>query len=169
MNTQRNMEERLWDYIDGLASTEERSVIDQLVKNDTEWKDKYSELLEVTQLLRASELDAPSMRFTKNVMEEIGKLHIAPATKSYINKRIIWSIGFFFIVTIIGFIVYGIAQTDWTTGPGSNFSDKLGKIQFDNFFNNTWINVLMMINVILGLFFFDNYLSNKRKKYRQEA
>jgi hypothetical protein len=171
MNTQRNIEERLWDYIDGLSSPGEKSVVEQLLQTDAEWKDKYGELLQVNQLLLSSELESPSLRFTKNVMEEIAKLHIAPATKSYINKKIIWSIGFFFITIIIGFIVYGVGQTDWktTTGESSTITEKLSKIDLSNFFSNTWVNVFMMINVILGLFLLDNYFSNKRKQYRKEA
>jgi hypothetical protein len=169
MNMQRNIEERLWDYIDGISSTEERSVINKLLQTDAEWKDKYNNLLEVSQLLLSSELESPSLRFSKNVMEEIARLHIAPATKSYINKKIIWSIGFFFIAMIIGFLIYGIGQTDWTTGQSNTVTDKLNKIDFSKFFSNTWVNVLLMINVILGLFLLDNYLGNKRKKYREEA
>ena len=88
MNTQHSPEERLWDYIDGISSPQEKTVIEQLLESDTEWKAKYSELLEVQGLLHSTELEAPSMRFTKNVMEEIAKLHIAPATKTYINKSI---------------------------------------------------------------------------------
>ncbi len=36
-------------------------------------------------------------------------------------------------------------------------------------FNNDLINVFMMINVLLGLVLLDNYLSNKRNKFRKEA
>jgi hypothetical protein len=171
MNMQQNIEERLWEYIDGLSSAEERSVIEQLLQTDAAWKEKYGELLEVSELLHSSELESPSLRFTKNVMEEITKLHIAPATKTYINKKIIWSIGFFFIVTIIGFLAYGVGQTNWTSPDGESASviDKLGKIEVGQFFNNTWVNVFMMINLILGLFLLDNYFTNKRKQYRKEA
>ena len=34
MNSQTNMEERLWDYIDGLSSSQERAMIDELVASD---------------------------------------------------------------------------------------------------------------------------------------
>ena len=107
MNTQHNIEERLWNFIDGTVSADEKTVIEQLLQQDAEWKSKYSELLQVNELLRSSELEAPSLRFTRNVMEEISKLHIAPATRSYINKKIIWGIGFFFIAMFIGFLIYG--------------------------------------------------------------
>ncbi|HEX6191253.1 MAG TPA: hypothetical protein VFZ42_02765 [Chitinophagaceae bacterium] len=170
MNTQQNREERLWEYIDGYASVEEKTVIEKLLQTDSAWKQAYQELLEVNTILHNSELEAPSLRFSKNVMEEISRLQIAPATRTYINNRIIWGLGIFFVTLILGFIGYGIGQTKWSTDPTSSSSviDKLGQIDFSNFFNNTWINAFMMINVILGLFLLDNYLSNKRKEYRSK-
>ena len=103
MNQQPNIEQQLWSYIDGLSSNEERSAIQKLIETNLELKNKYQELSEMHQLLNTAELDQPSMRFTKNVMEEIAKLHIAPATKNYINKKIIWGIAAFFITVITGF------------------------------------------------------------------
>ncbi len=169
MNTQRNIEERLWEFIDGHSSLEEKTVIERLLQTDAEWKAKYSELVEVNEMLQSSELEAPSMRFTKNVMEEIAKMHIAPATKSYINKRIIWGIGLFFLTMLVAILVYGFSQMDWNTGESSAIADKLSKIDYSKFFNNTWVNAFMMINVLLGLVLLDNYFSNKRKQFRKEA
>lgn len=169
MNTQQSMEERLWEYIDGRSTLQERSVIEQLLQTNLEWKTKYQELLDVHQLLQSTELETPSMRFSKNVMEKIAQLHIAPATRSYINKRIIWGIGLFFIALLVGFVIYGFGQVDWTADSDTGFTEKLSKVNVNNFFNNTWVNAFMMINVVLGLFLLDNYLSNKRKQFRKEA
>lgn len=166
---QRNIEERLWEFIDGHSSLEEKTVIERLLQTDVEWKAKYSELLEVNEMLQSSELEAPSMRFTKNVMEDIAKMHIAPATKSYINKRIIWGIGLFFMTMLVAILIYGFSQMDWNTGESSAITDKLSKIDYTKFFNNTWVNAFMMINVLLGLVLLDNYFSNKRKQFRKEA
>lgn len=174
MNTQQSPEERLWDYIDGISSPKEKTIIEQLLESDAEWKAKYRELLEVQQLLRSSELEEPSMRFTKNVMEEISRLHIAPATKTYINKRIIWGLGIFFITLVVAFLVYGFGQINWAESSGSelpvNF-DKVNftKVDYSRIFSNDWVNAFMMINVILGLFLLDRYLANKRKKFHEEA
>ncbi len=148
------------------AADAERSAIEHLLQSNAEWKAKYHELLEVNQLLQSSELEHPSMRFTRNVMEEIAKLHIAPATKTYINKRIVWGIGIFFITMIAGFLVYGFGQIDWSVKGNSSVSDYLGKIDYGKFFNNTYMNVFMMINVVLGLFLIDRFLANKRKKFQ---
>lgn len=169
MNTQRSTEERLWDYIDGLSAADERTTVEKLLNDNAEWKAKYKELLDVSQLLKSSELDAPSMRFTKNIMEEIAKLHVTPAAKKYINNRIIWGIGFFFIAMMIGFLIYGFSQMGLSGGEPSAISKKLSGFDLSKFFNNTWVNALMMINVILGLFLLDNYLNNKRKEFRKEA
>ena len=173
MNTQHHMEERLWNYIDGLAPSDEQSVIARLVENDAAWKAKYHELLEISNLLHQSTLEAPSLRFTRNVMEEIARQQIAPAAKKYINQKIIWGLSLFFITILAGFLIYGFGQTDWSQSSGnSTLSKQLNNIKgidFSQFFNNTWMNVLIMINVVLGLFLLDNYLGNKRKQYRGES
>ncbi len=162
-------EERLWDYIDGIASVAETTTIAALIESNAEWRAKYGELLEVQQLLASSELEEPSMRFTKNVMEEITKLHIAPATKTYINKNIIRGLAIFFITLIVGFLAYGFGQIDWTVEGNSNLPVDLTKVDYSKMFSNDIVNAFMMINVILGLFLFDRYLANKRKQFRKEA
>ena len=169
MNTQRTIEDRLWDFIDGASTVDEKSNIERLLESNFEWKAKYHELLEVHQLIQSSELEEPSMRFSKNVMDQIAKLHIAPATKTYINKKIIRGISIFFILLVVGFLVYGFGQVDWDTKGNNSFLENINKVDFNKFFSNTWVNAFMIINVVLGLFLLDNYLSNKRKEYRKEA
>jgi hypothetical protein len=161
------IEQRLWNYIDGTAAADEKTVIEKLLETNEAWKNKYSELLELHQLVQSSELDAPSLRFSKNVMEEIAKLHIAPATKTYINKKIIWGLGFFFIALFVGFLIYGLGQMNFNSGEETTLSKNLNKVDFSKFFSNTWVNAFMMINVVLGLFLLDNFLSNKRKEFRK--
>jgi hypothetical protein len=162
-----DMEERLWNYIDGTGAAAEKSAIEHLLQSNAEWKAKYHELLEVNKLLRLSELEEPSLRFTKNVMEGIARLHITPATSSYINKRVIWGIGIFFITLILGFLVYGFGQIDWSSSDGKMPVD-ISKIDYSRIFNNRYVNVFVMINVVLGLFLLDRYLANKRKKFSEE-
>jgi hypothetical protein len=169
MNTHLSIEERLWNYIDGVSSADEKSVIEKLLQNDSEWKSKYNDLLEINNILQSSELEAPSMRFSKNVMEEISKIHIAPATRNYINNKIIWGISFFFIALFAGFLIYGFGQMTFSAGEESSITKNLNKIDFSKFFNNAWVNAFMMINMVLGLFLLDNFLTNKRKDFRKNA
>jgi len=163
------IEQQLWSYIDGFSSKEDKTAIEKLIASNLEWKNKYYELLEVHQLMNSSELEQPSMRFTKNVMEEIAKLHIAPATKNYINKKIIWGIAAFFITVIAGFLIYAFAQVDWNFQDNSKPLLDLSTIKMSRIFNNNFVNGFMMVNVLLGLVLLDRVLANKRKKFQKQA
>jgi magnesium-transporting ATPase (P-type) len=169
MYRENNIENRLWQYIDGLSAPQEKTAVEGLIQTNTAWKAKYEELLDIHSLLQSSVLEAPSMRFTKNVMEEISKLQVAPAAKKYLNNKIIWSIGIFFIIMLAGTLVYAFSQIVFNNNHESAIGKKLDKIDFSNFFNNSWMNALIMMNVVIGLFLLDNYLSSKRKKYQNQA
>ncbi|HET9279106.1 MAG TPA: hypothetical protein VFN95_13005 [Flavitalea sp.] len=171
MDTQQHIEDRIWDYIDGNAGEAEKSFVEQLIETNLEWKAKYKELLEVHQLMQTSlELEQPSMRFRQNVMEEIAKYQIAPATKSYINKNIIRGIGAFFIVMVIGFFVSGFAQVNWSdASSGSMIPIDFDKVDWSRFFNNTYMNIFMMVNIVLGLMLLDMYLGKKKKELENKT
>lgn len=174
MNTEQPMEERLWDYIDGLSGPAERSAIDQLLEANLEWQNKYRELLNIHQLLNASELEAPSMRFTRNVMEEIARHNVAPATKSYINKNVIRGIGAFFLTLMLGFIAFILSQFKWTGGNGNSSTilpsglnhnlEKLNDVNVGKAFNGTYISLFMLVAVVLGFMMLDMYLQRKRQQ-----
>src|SRR5258708_29896063 len=173
MNTQELIEERLWDYIDGLSSPDEKSAVAALIDANLEWQRKYKELLDMHQLMDSTELEAPSMRFTKNVMEEISRHQVAPATKTYINKNIIRSIGAFFLLMIGGILIYFLGQMQGEdSGSSSQVSqnsqtlqNNLTKFTIGKLFNNTYLNIFIMINVMLGLVLVDMYLQRKRQTH----
>lgn len=171
MNDLNEIEFRLWEYIDGSGNTEERSAVEKLVAENAEWRAKYHELLEVHRSISLVELEQPSLRFTKNVMEEIARLHINPAAKQYINNKVIWGIGAFFLTVIVAFLVYGLSQIDWSASENVNSGllDKITDADYSKMFNNTFVNIFMMLNVVLGLMLFDRYLNNKKKKLMEEA
>ena len=169
MSQQQNIEQQLWSYIDGLSTTDERSAIQKMIETNLEWKNKYQELIEMHQLVNATELEYPSMRFTKNVMEKIAMLHIAPATKNYINKKIIWGITGFFLTLIVAFLIYGFAQVDWNLQDNSKPLIDLSTFNIGKVFNNNFVNGFMMVTVLLGLALLDRVLANKRKKFQKQA
>jgi hypothetical protein len=164
-----NVDDRLWEFIDGQSSIEEASAIEKLIETNKQWKEKYHELLELHQLVQSSALEEPSLRFTKNVMEEIAKYQIAPAAKAYINNKIIWGIGIFFITLFVGFLIYGFGQVDWNASGNDKLPIDISKVDYGKFFNNTYVNAFMMINVVLGLMLLDRYLAAKKKKLQKEA
>ncbi|WP_431214887.1 anti-sigma factor family protein [Puia sp. P3] len=172
MNTQQPMEDRLWNYIDGGCSPAEKSAIETLIATNREWQEKYRELLNIHQLLNASELEAPSMRFTKNVMEEIARYQIAPATKSYINKNVIRGIGAFFLTMIAGLLAFVFSQFKWSSGSQSSNSiklpsandlglDQLNRIDYSKTFNSTWVIGFMLVLVVMSWMLLDMYLQQK--------
>ena len=171
METQQHIEDRVWDYIDGTCSEQEKSTIQQLIETNLEWKAKYRELLEVHQLMQNSlELDEPSLRFRQNVMEAIARYQIAPATKSYINKNIIYGIAAFFITMVIGFLVSGFAQVNWSEpSQGSTLPIDIGKVDWSKFFNNSYTNIFLMVNIVLGLMLLDMYLGKKKKQLQKKT
>lgn len=170
------MADRLWDYIDGLSSPAERSAVETFIAANQEWQRKYRELLDVHQLLVGSELEEPSMRFTKNVMEEIARHHVAPATTTYVNKNIIRGIGAFFLTMIAGLLVYCFATIKWPS-TGSSSSDlissysnsleknsPLEKINWGKLFSSSYVTAFMLIAVVSGLILLDLYLQRKKQQ-----
>ena len=111
------------------------------------------------------ELEQPSMRFSMNVMDQLQGLQPAPATKQYINKTIIRSIAVFFILSIVGFLIYSFTLIDWSSPVSTGEGYQLPSISFDYklFLNSTWLNVLLMLNVVMGLLYLDNYLRRKKE------
>ncbi|MBA4166155.1 MAG: hypothetical protein H0X41_01170 [Chitinophagaceae bacterium] len=166
MNGEINMEEMLWNYIDGSMNSDETSFVETLLQSDATWKAKYNDLLDVhTLMLESIGLDQPSMRFTQNVMEEISKLYITPAAANYINRNVIWGIGIFFLTTIAGLLAYGIGQTNWSEAGSVPGMDKLGmsKVDWSKLYNNSYTNIFIMVNIVLGLMLLDMYLTKKKK------
>ncbi len=166
-----DIEQRLWEYIDGISTADERDVVETLIRENAQWRALYQELLQVHQSLADIDLEQPSLRFTKNVMEEIAKYHIAPATKAYINNKVIWGIAAFFVLSIVGFLIYGFGQIDWSASgnAGNSLGIDLSNVNYGQMFNSTVMNVVMMLNTVLGLMLLDRYISNKRKKLYETA
>jgi len=163
MNTNQQMEERLWNYIDGVSSEDEKSLIEKLLASDAAFRAKYQELLGLHQLLGKVELEEPSMRFTLNVMEEVAKYGVAKATGKYINKRIIWGIAAFFFIMIGAMLVYGFSLVNWHATPGTSIIPiDIKKWEPSKIVTNTYVNIFMMVNIVLFLYLLDRYLSRKK-------
>jgi hypothetical protein len=162
-----DIEQQLWNYIDNVCDAKERKMIEEFLQNDDEWKRKYQELQQVNQLMHESiELDEPSMRFEKNVMEEIAQSHVAPATRTYINKKIINAIAAFFIVAIGVVLIYGFAETDWSSLGNDTSPINPYQLDISKYFNKQVLNIFLMLNVILALMLLDRFFRNGRSKYK---
>jgi len=167
MNTKENIVVRLWDYIDGNSSAEEINIIEKLLSDDEEWKEAYKEILSMQQMLTSSELEQPSLRFTKNVMDKISDYNLTPAA-NYINKKIIWAIGISFIILIGSFLIYAFTQINWSAPSGSNLYFDFKSIDLSRFFSN-YINLFLMANVVLGLMLLDRFLASRKNQSTQHG
>ena len=163
----QDMEQRLWEFIDGHCSAAEKTLIDRNLDENPVWRSKYNELISIHELLQKEELEMPSLRFTKNVMEEISRYQVAPATKNYINKNVIRGIGSFFLVMILGLIVYFVGQIHWNSSSTGNlipaFNLDADKLNWGRLLNNTYVNIFIGINTILGLILLDKYMQGRKK------
>ncbi|MEL6944975.1 MAG: hypothetical protein AAFO82_20150, partial [Bacteroidota bacterium] len=67
-------EELLWKYIEGNCTDAEQMAVKQALEDDVDLKKEWLERKILHQMMEKQELESPSMRFTKNVMESLPKL-----------------------------------------------------------------------------------------------
>jgi hypothetical protein len=168
---EQDIEQRIWEFIDGHCSAEEKEILLKQLAENPVWRNKYNELLSVHEMLLKQELDMPSLRFTKNVMEEIAQYQVAPATKNYINKNVIRGISAFFLVMIAGFFIYFIGQIHWTSSNSNSLlpaSLDANNMNWGKLLNNSYTNMFFGISAILGLILVDKYMQAKKNTGRTE-
>lgn len=159
MNT---MEEKLWNYIDGTCSEEEKKALDILIVQDEVYRRKYEELLTLNQEFSKMELDEPPMAFTYNVMEAIRTEHAQQPLKAAIDKRIIKGISGFFIVSILLMVIYVLSTMHLTSANVSvHLPDSLKLPDIKNYLSKPVLEGFLFFDVVLGLFLFDAYLRKK--------
>ncbi|MGV3546503.1 MAG: anti-sigma factor family protein [Pedobacter sp.] len=158
-----NKEEQLWNYIDGFCNDVEKADIEAKLAADDSFRQLYLQLLEVNEQLQTHlDIDEPSMSFTRNVMEKVQQ-EIAPVKlKTKVDSRIIYAIGGFFSVTLLGILIYAIATAtpDFKVAmPSINFESKL-----DGLMNTTTLSVFVFLNAVLLLIYLDFFLRKGMKK-----
>jgi hypothetical protein len=167
MDTPQQIEEQLWDFIDGLSSPDELARIGKLIGENPAWQNRYAELMNIDRAMQQQDLEAPSLRFTKNVMDQIARYHVAPATKNYINKNVIRGLTAFFLIMIGGILVYFLGQIHWSGASTDRlipqYSLDENKLNWGKALNSTSVNIFILVNVILGFVLLDKYLQGKKK------
>ncbi|WP_342646079.1 hypothetical protein [Mucilaginibacter sp. CSA2-8R] len=157
-----SIEEKLWNYLDGNCSPEEREAISHLIATDPTYQQKHQELLAFNQELENIELDAPPMAFTYNVMEAIRTEEASKPLKASIDHRIITAIAAFFIVTIAVLLVTALANSH-TYGVHETVQIPV-KVQIPTltrYFSGPVMKGFLFFDVVLALFLFDGYLRKK--------
>jgi len=156
----KSMEEKLWEYIDGACSAEEREAIDLLIARDETYREKYLELLALNREIASMEMDEPSMAFTYNIMETIRADYAKKPLKAAIDNRIIKGIAGFFVFTIAALLIFILVNINWSagntvTGPALKLPDlKL-------FLSGSVVKGFLFFDVVLLLFLFDGFLRKR--------
>lgn len=154
MNT---IEEQLWSYIDGNCTSEEKIEIETKIAVNSQYQTLYQELLAVHNELNQLDFEEPSMSFTRNVMDKVN-LELKPVRlKTKIDYRIIYSIGAFFALSILGIFTYAIATNT------SSFDFQMPDLNFDasKYINATTIQIFLLVDVALGLLYLDGFLRKR--------
>lgn len=158
------IEEQLWNYIDGICTDEEKAQIEAKIASNLQYNKIYQELMIVHQELNKLDFEEPSLSFTRNVMEKVD-LELPPvALKTKIDNRIVYSIGAFFLLSILSIFGYVVATT--------TVSFKMPQINFDftaKLINHTTIQGFLMVDVVLGLLYLDGFLRRRNHNTQKKG
>ncbi|WP_426326946.1 anti-sigma factor family protein [Pedobacter sp. R-06] len=160
MNT---IEQQLWDYIDGNLDDASKKAIEEKIESDAEIKSQYEDLLKLNLVFDGLDLDEPSMSFNRNVMESIALVPAPMAMKTKVDKKIIYGIGGFFVVSLLAILSYVFYNANLEM-PQFDL-----KVNFDfnleKYITSTAIYAFLFADLVIGLIFLDQFL---RKKVAQK-
>ncbi len=167
MQVPNHIESRIQDYIDGLCNDTEAAEVERNIAENPEWEAAFAALSEVHGLLQSGfEPLEPSMRFSKNVMEQIAGLKIAPPTRKYLNPVIVWLIGGVLAIMLLGIVGYSLSLADWSPGtanvPVKMPELKMPAVDWGGYVNQNTTLLFLLLNTVLGLALFDKWLRRKK-------
>jgi hypothetical protein len=160
MTEKLNIEAQIQRYLDGEGTTEELEHIEKMIATDPEWGNAYASFLDIHQMLSDNPVMEPSMRFTKNVMEEIEGLSIARPVRQYGNPWVFRLSGGILASFLLGIFIYLFTQIDFSQGSGVGMQDVLskldtGKWDWSRFSGGSANLVLYMLVTVMGFYLFD--------------
>lgn len=159
MNT---IEQQLWEYIDGTLDEAAKKALEAKIAADPEIKAQYEALLKLDSVLGMLDLDEPSMSFTRNVMESVALEPAPVALKTKVNTQIIYAIGGFFVLSLLGILAYIFYQAK-AGFAGFNLPEKFN-INLDSYITPTTLYVFLFVDLVIGLIFLDQFLRRKVHK-----
>jgi hypothetical protein len=98
-------------------------------------------------------------------MEQIRTQEASVPLKAAINKRIIYAIAGFFVLSILALLVFTLRDINWSSGSSSQTTFKMpvqiNAPQVKSIFSGRWMQGFLFFDVVLGLFLFDAYLRKR--------
>ena len=169
MKNNFEIESKIWEYIDNTCSLDERKQIQQNIESENEWKEIFENVYKIHNELQKLTPEEPSLRFTQNVMDEVIQLKPYSIYSFYMNKYFLRGISLFFIIAISTLLIYSLTLVQWKLDSSSTSKFTIPTIDWGNYFtfniNTSFIKLFFAVDIILGLFFLDNWLRKKKVKY----
>jgi len=156
MNT---IEQQLWDYLDGSLEESAKKAIEEKIESDAEIKSQYEELLKLNLVFGEMDLDEPSMSFTRNVMESVALAPAPIAMKTKVDKKIIYCIGGFFLVSLLALMSYVLYNSNLHM-PGFDLNVNFD-FNLDKYITPTAVYSFLFADLVIGLIFLDQFLRKK--------
>ncbi|WP_421945658.1 anti-sigma factor family protein [Pedobacter sp.] len=158
------IEQQLWDYIDGNLTEAEQKDIELKIADNSDIKQQYEDLLSINNTLNELEIDAPSMSFTRNVMESVALEPAPVALRTKVDTRIVYGVSLFFLLPLLAIFGYVVSTTSFTMPNFSKYFSTNFNIQ--DYLTPTTVYVFIGVDVILALIFMDYLL---RKNLNQKV
>ena len=156
------IEQRIWDYLDGTCDEQESKEVARLVETDPIYRDMYAALKNLNQDLVKNDLDQPSMSFGRNVMDQISLLPAPGSIRSMVDKRIIYSIASFFIISILALLTLVFFQVNWAKPVADTLPDlQILTLNYSSYFKSTYLRIFLFVDLILGLYILDSLMRKK--------
>lgn len=156
------IEQQLWDYIDGNLHEAAKKAVEEKIESDSEIKSQYEDLLKLNSVFAGLDLDEPSMSFTRNVMESVASVPAPVALKTQVDKRIIYSIGGFFVVSLLALFGYVLYNSNISL-PKFDFDANLN-FNLDKYITPTVLYSFLFVDLVIGLVFLDQFLRKRIHK-----
>ena len=162
-----HIEERIWDYIDGLCSDEEQQAISHLITHDPVYRSKYQELMMLQKDFELLELDEPSMAFTNKVMEKVTLQSKPLSAKAIIDKRVIYGIAAVFIALLTVCLFIAIKDVNWSASfnmPAQvnfNLAQLSQQLKLSETAKTLILYSFFMFDTIAALMLLDKFLRRK--------
>lgn len=164
---ERNIEQQLWEYIDGTCTDAEKQRIAALICNDGIWARMHQELRAFQQELVANnELQEPHMRFTQNVMDAIADMQPVPIMRRYINRSLMRGLAAFFIISTGLALLAVLLSTNWNAQTSvTSLAWHLPKVELNTVFTTHSATLGIGILALLIIVFVDQVLDIRRLKH----
>lgn len=112
-------QELLWKYAEGNCSPAELAAVEKLIASDPSLQTELDNILEVQSVLMTMESEAPSLRFTQNVLDALPEIYPSEVVEPLVKP--IWKKAFWLAVAalIIGVTLmpHSVSPTESVLSP----------------------------------------------------